>query len=331
MDRPVSVREPLGGQQAADLGRELPVIFHAPADNAPRLAEFRDQLPARLLTNGAVLFRGWDIADRERFAATLAALGLTPIAYTERTTKRRALGEQIYTSTEHPARSAILPHNENSYASAWPEILAFACARSALEGGETSLYDGRKVLKAIDPQVIMQLETREILHVRNFGTGLGLSAEEAFGVTGRAAIEDRLRSLGYHWQWSDSGDLQTYRTMRPVLVHPASNERCFFSHVAFFHQSALPTEVREAMLELYGERGLPHAMFFGDGEAISDDVIEHILDAYQQCEQRIEWQRGDLLVADNMLVAHGRKPFAGDRLILAAFSGNVNRNEVRFD
>jgi hypothetical protein len=32
------------------------------------------------------------------------------------------------------------------------------------------------------------------------------------------------------------------------------------------------------------------------------------------------WRRGDLLVLDNLLAAHGRKPFEGDREILVAMA-----------
>jgi alpha-ketoglutarate-dependent taurine dioxygenase len=33
---------------------------------------------------------------------------------------------------------------------------------------------------------------------------------------------------------------------------------------------------------------------------------------------KFRWQRGDLLLVDNFLVAHGRMPFRGERRILVA-------------
>ena len=42
--------------------------------------------------------------------------------------------------------------------------------------------------------------------------------------------------------------------------------------------------------------------------------------AYRQVEVKFPWVPGDLLVLDNVLVAHGRKPFKGERTILAALT-----------
>lgn len=37
-------------------------------------------------------------------------------------------------------------------------------------------------------------------------------------------------------------------------------------------------------------------------------------------EVAFPWQPGDVLVVDNMLVSHGRRPFSGERRILVAMS-----------
>jgi len=39
-------------------------------------------------------------------------------------------------------------------------------------------------------------------------------------------------------------------------------------------------------------------------------------------------QRGDLLMLDNMLVAHGRTPYEGPRQILVGMAQLVHRNQV---
>lgn len=47
-----------------------------------------------------------------------------------------------------------------------------------------------------------------------------------------------------------------------------------------------------------------HATNYGDGSPIEDSVIEEIRAAYQQESTTLTWRQGDLLVLDNMLVAH---------------------------
>lgn len=289
---------------------------------------------ARLRTlldcTGAVLLRGFGVADAATLRSVLNAVATMPLGYDERTTRRRAVGADVYTSTDHPARQTILPHNENAYASTWPALLLFCCARSAVRGGETPLYDGRRVLAEMDQTTVEELSRREVLHVRNFGTGLGLGVEEAFGVSERCAIERRLGEAGIAFEWLSGGGLRTRWRTRPVLVHPRTGERTFFSHVAFFHQSALPPEVRSDMLALFGPHGLPHNTFFGDGAPIPDATIAAVLAAYHRVETRFAWARGDCLIVDNMLCAHGRRPFEGDRLVLVALADPVHRSEARF-
>jgi hypothetical protein len=38
------------------------------------------------------------------------------------------------------------------------------------------------------------------------------------------------------------------------------------------------------------------------------------------CGFDVPWRRGDLLLIDNMLTAHGRRPCTGDRRVLVAMS-----------
>jgi alpha-ketoglutarate-dependent taurine dioxygenase len=35
----------------------------------------------------------------------------------------------------------------------------------------------------------------------------------------------------------------------------------------------------------------------------------------------VDWNTGDLLVIDNVLVGHGRRPFTGSRRVLVAMTG----------
>jgi len=34
----------------------------------------------------------------------------------------------------------------------------------------------------------------------------------------------------------------------------------------------------------------------------------------------VDWRTGDVLLVDNVLLAHGRRPFTGDRRVLVAMS-----------
>ena len=60
--------------------------------------------------------------------------------------------------------------------------------------------------------------------------------------------------------------------------------------------------------------------FVGDGVEIDASELAMVQSICQQCEFTRPWRQGDLLVLDNHLTLHGRKPFTGAREILVAMA-----------
>jgi alpha-ketoglutarate-dependent taurine dioxygenase len=69
---------------------------------------------------------------------------------------------------------------------------------------------------------------------------------------------------------------------------------------------------------------LPYNTYYGDGQPIEDSVVEELREAYRQETVAFLWEPGDLLMMDNMLVAHGRSPFTGPRKILVGMGEPCN-------
>ena len=72
------------------------------------------------------------------------------------------------------------------------------------------------------------------------------------------------------------------------------------------------------MQSLFAEEDLPRNCYYGDGSPIADSAMQHILGVYDDLEVSFRWQQGDILLIDNVLTAHCRNPFVGDRRILVA-------------
>ena len=281
-----------------------------------------------LLGFGALLFRGFRVDLQDGVGRLLTAIGGTPMPYLERSTPRQKVADKIYTSTEYPGDQRILPHNENSYAHIWPQHIGFHCMVPALEGGETTVVDCRRVLDSIDPGIRQQFAERRIRYVRNFGGGLGLSWQETFGTMSRSDVEEFSRSAGYELEWQRDDGLCTRRNAPGIVLHPTTREPLWFNHAMLFNIAVLAPETRDALLAERGQDRLPNNTYFEDGATIPADVIQHVKQAYDRHTVRVQWQAGDLLLLDNMLRAHGREPYRGPRRVLVAMANPVVANTV---
>ena len=69
---------------------------------------------------------------------------------------------------------------------------------------------------------------------------------------------------------------------------------------------------------LFAPEDLPRNVYYGDGTPIEDEVVEALGKLYDRESKTFEWQDGDLVMIDNMLVAHARLPYTGPRKIVVA-------------
>jgi alpha-ketoglutarate-dependent taurine dioxygenase len=187
------------------------------------------------------------------------------------------------------------------------------------QGGETPIADCRKVFERIDPKVRQRFIEKGWMLVRNFGDGLSLSWQSVFQTEDRSAVEAYCRQAGIETEWH--GDrLRARQVRRAVAQHPATGEMVWFNHAAFFHVSTLESSTREVLLAGLAEEDLPNNTYYGDGSPIELSALDEIREAYRIEMVSFAWQPGDILMLDNMLVAHGRNPYAGPRKILVAMS-----------
>ena len=88
----------------------------------------------------------------------------------------------------------------------------------------------------------------------------------------------------------------------------------------FFHHSSLDPGILETLLRERSPEELPYDTSYGDGAPIEAETLEILRAAYAAETRTFPWRAGDLLVVDNMLVAHGRAPYSGPRRVLVAMT-----------
>jgi hypothetical protein len=113
----------------------------------------------------------------------------------------------------------------------------------------------------------------------------------------------------------------SWRAVRePIRRHPRTGESIWFNHAAFFHVTTLDPLIRETFLAEFDEEDLPSNTYYGDDSKIEEPVLDAIREAYRRETVSTPWQIGDVLMLDNMLVAHGRSPYEGPRKVLVGMA-----------
>ena len=302
-------------------GDELPLVLQPALDdvNLATWAEtHRELIESLLLKHGALLFRGFAVETAEKFEECARAKCSELLDYYERSSPRTELHRRIYTSTDYPADQSIHFHNEQSYTKSWPMKLWFYCLRPAERGGATLIADGRKVLSLLNPELTARVGRKRIMYMRNYGDGLGLTWQAAFQTENKLAVEDYCARKDIDFEWKDGNRLRTRQIFDNIATHPATGEQVWFEHAAFFHISSLEPAVCESLLAEFEEDDLPFNTYYGDGSPLEEVVLVEIREAYRQVAVRFAWQQRDILLLDNMLTAHGREAYAGERKILVA-------------
>ncbi len=282
------------------------------------------RVEALLESVGGVLFTGFRVPSIEAFQQFARSFGHPLIAYEFASTPRSRVQGAIYTSTEYPSHHAIPLHNEQSYTREWPLRIWFHCVLAARSGGATPIADSRAIYRALDPALVAQFAKRELLYVRNFGPGFDLSWQQAFGSSEPCAVEHICAARGITCEWRSDPDgerlLRTRERCQAIAHHPRTGDRVWFNQAHLFHLSALDQDLQEVLVDAVGLENVPRNVYYGDGEPLEAVVLDEIREVLDQQRIVFPWQTGDVLMLDNMLSAHAREPFDGERKVVVAMA-----------
>jgi alpha-ketoglutarate-dependent taurine dioxygenase len=314
-------------------GRLLPLLVGPKSDELKVdllswVTDERELLEAKLLEHGGILFRGFGVSTTEQLDGLIRAFSGQPLDYLDRATPRSQVSGKIFSSTDYPPDQTIELHNENCYASAFPGKIFFLCQTPAHEGGATPIADCREVYRLIAPDVRERFARRGVMYVRNFVDGLGLSWQDVFQTADREEMARFCRASGIEVEWRGPEHLRT-RQVRPALArHPRTGEMVWFNQAVAFHVTTLEDVVRESLVAELSEEGVPKNAFYGDGAEIAADDLEAVREAHRRATFDVQWRAGDLLVLDNLLSAHGRRPYSGPRKVVVGMAELLDGKDV---
>ncbi|GAA1271583.1 TauD/TfdA family dioxygenase [Pseudonocardia aurantiaca] len=298
-----------------------PLLQVDPTADAPGwAAQHRDGLRAAVAQHGAVLVRGLGLRDAAQVAAVFQRLGTGLMAEREAFASRQTYADGVYSSTKWPANQPMCMHHELSYTLEIPSLMLFACLTPPTAGGVTAVADSTAVMNALPPELVQRFAREGWMLVRNYNDEIGASYADAFGTAERGAVEAYCRANAIELEWQPDGGLRT-RQRRPALVgHPVTKQPCWFNQIAFLNEWTMDPDVHEYLVEMYGADGLPFTTCFGGGDPVGEDVVALLNQVYEANTLREPWQAGDLMLVDNVRMAHSREPYQGDREVLVGMS-----------
>lgn len=297
----------------------LPYLFQAEPGTGSLAAfcrEHEDRITERLYRHSAVLFRGFNIRSQEAFEeiARTVSHGLVAEGGEH---QRLSDDSQVYTPVAYPADRFLMWHNEDSFNPEWPKKIMFCPVRVPAEGGETPLVDARELYARLPEELRRPFEEKGVIYHRTYGLGVGRGWQDIFGTDDSAKVETYCRDKGIDFEWRGDG-LVTRQKRSAVACHHATGEKVWFAQLQHWHPACLDEATRDSLESLYDDDEMPRNAFYGDGEIIEDETMETICDTYRELQSEFPWQVGDVMVVDNVLAAHARNAYVGERKLLVA-------------
>lgn len=303
----------------------FPLIYAMSADSVADPSSVTGWIHANLQTlqrelaeHGAILFRGFPLKTDLDFDAFIQMFGLKNFTYTDSLSNavRRNRTERVFTANEAPANIAIYLHHEMAQTPIYPSALFFFCEQPATSGGATPLCRSDVLLtqiEAVMPAFVQACEQKGVKYTNtmpdqeDLQSGQGRSWRSTLNASDKTAAEAKLQSLGYQWQWLPEDNLRVTTPVLPAVRTLDDGRRVFFNQLIAAFQG------------WQDKRNIAQkSICFGDGSVIDPQAMAIVIELAEGLSFDMTWQKGDVALVDNSLVMHGRKPFSGERRVLAS-------------
>ena len=271
-----------------------------------------------LSKHGAILFRGFPVLSDLDFDSFVQAFGLDGFTYQESLSNavRKNRTEKVFTANEAPPAVSIFLHHEMAQTPLYPSKLFFYCEKAAEEGGATPICRSDILLKELEaraPQFVADCENKGVRYSNNMPavddaeSGQGRSWKSTLSVDSKEEAENKLEKLGYRWQWQDDGGLRVTTAALPAVRTLKDGRRVFFNQLIAAYRGWEDSR-----------NDADKSICFGDDSEMDAEAMALAIQLGDELSFDIPWQTGDVALVDNFLAMHGRRPFSGERRVLAS-------------
>ncbi|MGD1704142.1 TauD/TfdA family dioxygenase [Dapis sp. BLCC M229] len=339
--------------------KELPLIIEPVKEKsftalAELVRENSDWFNRQQDIYGAILFRGFEVETAVQFESILKLLKVKLESnYYFGSAQRERITDKVFTSSEAPANMIIPPHNELNMVPLRPNFLAFFCQIEPALYGETPIINTEKIFNELSPKLQYKFANSPQKYVRFVPNHLlGIVFEKL----SREEITKMLQEEEFCFHWKADGSLYFECSYIPLFYHPITGKLCFglttcdcfvtrkwyrnigqrYPFIQELYYNSLPSKLYKTLEERRGstatvlenlqQQSSTLSMCLVNEEGNCTKMTEGEATELAKAEWKnaavFPWRQGDILVIDNLQVAHGRLNTQLPRKILTAF-GNM--------
>jgi len=299
-------------------GREFPHIIEYNGDLAAYIQGHHNDIDTELAASGAVLFRGFDVGNSTKFDEAIIAYGAENFAYKESLSNavRVNVTPRVFTANEAPPDTSIYLHHEMAQTPIYPSKLFFYCEVAANKGGATPICRSDILLEKLiveAPDFVENCIEKGVCYTSimpaqdDAKSGQGRSWRSTLSVDNTQAAEQRLDRLDYEWEWQADESLRVTTPKLDAVKKLDDGRNVFFNQlIAAFRGWS---DIRNTASK---------SISFGDGMPITTDDMAAAIRIADEISYDLKWRAGDVVLIDNFIVMHGRRPFEGKRRVLAS-------------
>jgi len=253
---------------------------------------------------GLVLVRNFE-ADQPAFEALTQQLCGSFHHTAGRYSYRQDEGDS-YTTWTSPINFSLLSHAEGAFRPyKSPDIGFFHCSQpSTVPGGETFFVDGREFYQRLPGDLRDKFLQHGIIYESLWERQRWQVEFDINEPSDMVELAPRLPRLEYRFE----GDEMLVRCRGTAIQQYPDGERVFVNALLGHLSRTTHPAYAEAKVLCKDTNGI----YFGDGELITDDQVNLLLDIQDEISLDYAWHRNDLLVVDNGLYMHGRRHTVAD-------------------
>ena len=223
---------------------------------------------------------------------------------------------RVFSANEAPPEATISLHHEMAQTPIYPSKLFFFCQVAPESGGATPICRSDVLWeRLVEKRPVFANDCKEkglrysnvIPAEADKSSSMGRNWQSTFSADTREAVEIRMASLNYVWEWLPNGELRATTPVLPAVRDLGNGRHSFFNQLI------------AAFSGWKDARNDPSkAITFGDGSPLDPSDVEKATALADELTFDVPWQAGDLVLVDNYVAMHGRRSFTGTRKVMAS-------------